>query len=59
VRGLESPPRAEPIADTGCMSLAEPLIARGLRREMDATFVAVKDLFERLAVAISPQEATR
>jgi uncharacterized membrane protein len=40
----------------GLVSLAEPLIARSLKREMDAAFVALKDLLERRAVAI-PLEA--
>jgi uncharacterized protein YndB with AHSA1/START domain len=37
----------------GWVSLAEPLIARSLRREMDAAFVALKDLLEEPAVAIA------
>ena len=40
----------------GLVSLAEPLIARSLRREMDAAFVALKGLLEGQAVAI-PLEA--
>lgn len=36
----------------GLLSLAEPLIARNLRREMDAAFVALKDLFEQPTLAI-------
>lgn len=42
----------------GLLSLAEPLIARGLRREMDAAFIAVKELLETRAQAISVQPAT-
>ena len=38
---------------TGFVGLAEPLIARSLRREMDAAFVALKDLLEEPAAAIS------
>jgi uncharacterized membrane protein len=40
----------------GLVSLAEPLIARSLRREMDAAFVALKGLLEGQAIAI-PLEA--
>jgi uncharacterized membrane protein len=36
----------------GLLSLAEPLIARSLRREMDAAFVALKDLFEQPTLAV-------
>jgi uncharacterized membrane protein len=36
----------------GLLSLAEPLIARNLRREMDAAFVALKDLFEQPTLAV-------
>ena len=43
----------------GFMSLAEPLIARGLRREMDEAFVTLKGLFETSAMATSPQTAAR
>ena len=43
----------------GLMSLAEPLIARGLRREMDEAFVTLKGLFETSAMATSPQTAAR
>jgi uncharacterized protein YndB with AHSA1/START domain len=32
---------------TGFVGLAEPLIARSLRREMDAAFLALKDVLER------------
>jgi uncharacterized membrane protein len=35
----------------GLLSLAEPLIARGLRREMDTAFVTLKGLFETSAMA--------
>jgi uncharacterized protein YndB with AHSA1/START domain len=42
---------------TGFMSLAEPLIARGLRREMDVAFVTLKDLLEGRPVASSTLQA--
>jgi len=43
----------------GLVSLAEPLIARSLRREMDAAFVALKSLLEGQAVAIPLQAAAQ
>jgi uncharacterized membrane protein len=36
----------------GLVSLAEPLIARSLRREMDAALIALKDLFDQPTVAV-------
>lgn len=41
----------------GLVSLAEPLIARSLRREMDAAFIALKELLETRAVAPSQPAA--
>lgn len=37
----------------GFMRLAEPLIARGLKREMDAAFVALKQLLEKPVAVLS------
>jgi uncharacterized protein YndB with AHSA1/START domain len=68
---LEASYLFEPVADgtkltskiqmdaKGFMSLAEPLIARGLRREMDVAFVTLKDLLEGRPVASSTQQAPR
>jgi uncharacterized protein YndB with AHSA1/START domain len=44
---------------SGFMSLAEPLIAAGLRREMKAASRALKDLLESRKVSIAPRPATR
>jgi uncharacterized protein YndB with AHSA1/START domain len=43
---------------SGFMSLAEPLIAAGLRREMKAAFRALKNLLENPAFAVSSRPAT-
>jgi uncharacterized protein YndB with AHSA1/START domain len=43
---------------SGFMSLAEPLIAAGLKREMKAATRALKDLLENDAPAIASQAAT-
>jgi hypothetical protein len=43
---------------SGLMSLAEPLIAAGLRREMKAAFATLKELLENRSFAISPRPAT-
>jgi hypothetical protein len=43
---------------SGLMSLAEPLIAAGLRREMKAALPALKALLENRSFAISPRPAT-
>ena len=43
---------------SGFMSLAEPVIAAGLKREMKAAFRALKDLLENRAMAISSRPAT-
>jgi hypothetical protein len=43
---------------SGFLSLAEPLIAAGLRREMKAASRVLKDLLERPNVAIAPRPAT-
>ena len=40
------------------VSLAEPLIAAGLRREMKAAIPVLKDLLENQKVAIAPRPAT-
>jgi hypothetical protein len=38
---------------SGFMSLAEPLIAAGLKREMKAAFRVLKDLLESRTLAIA------
>jgi uncharacterized protein YndB with AHSA1/START domain len=43
---------------SGFLSLAEPLIAAGLRREMKAASRVLKDLLESPNVAIAPRPAT-
>lgn len=43
---------------SGFLSLAEPLIAAGLRREMKAATRVLKDLLENQKVAIAPRPAT-
>ena len=43
---------------SGFMSLAEPLIAAGLRREMKAASRALKDLLERPTVEMAARPAT-
>ena len=43
---------------SGFLSLAEPLIAAGLRREMKAAIPVLKDLLENQKVAIAPRPAT-
>ena len=43
---------------SGLMSLAEPLIAAGLRREMKAAFPALKELLENRSFVISTRPAT-
>jgi uncharacterized protein YndB with AHSA1/START domain len=43
---------------SGFMSLAEPLIAAGLRREMKAASRALKNLLESPKVSITPRPAT-
>lgn len=43
----------------GLISLAEPLIARSLKKEMETAFVALKNLLETQAVAIPSPQAAR
>jgi uncharacterized protein YndB with AHSA1/START domain len=43
---------------SGFMSLAEPLIAAGLRREMKAAFPVLKELLENRSFVISTRPAT-
>ena len=43
---------------SGFLSLAEPLIAAGLRREMNAAIPVLKDLLENQKVAFAPRPAT-
>jgi uncharacterized protein YndB with AHSA1/START domain len=43
---------------SGFMSLAEPLIAAGLKREMKAASRVLKELLENRTLAISPRPAT-
>lgn len=44
---------------SGFLSLAEPLIAVGLRREMDAAFRELKKLLEAPVPTGSPETAAR
>jgi uncharacterized protein YndB with AHSA1/START domain len=43
---------------SGLLSLAEPLIAAGLRREVNAAIPVLKDLLENQKIAIAPSPAT-
>ena len=43
---------------SGFLSLAEPLIAAGLRREMKAAIPVLKDLLENQKAALAPRPAT-